>query len=313
MSVIGLIQRAQAQSLFGMPVAEPRYASALGTATPDYPLGAPGAVREVKRALVALAQAGADPFTGGPKPITETTWKAITDDDTWDPAAATEFAFFVSRWASEYVGAKASYAYMKAGPYPSPPQPAIMGLELLAGVVNDRLKGVPALGMYEQWRGGVLKPPSFLVSAPSENTPVTPTQVYAPTSRAPEGATAQAVAGIQTWDDLLVLLFQHALKTQTEPERAEVASKIAQAYEGRKSAVTLAVASVPGIEDKPGACLSQGGRWDWGTGTCTMPAPPPAPPPEPGGTAGSLLPVVAVLGLCGVVAATVVWHGRRRA
>jgi hypothetical protein len=110
---------------------------AIGAAPPHivYDLAQPGRVREIKRALRMLGQAGAI----GVIPlisdlIQETQWKQLSDDDVWTDAAADEFVAFLSRWAPVYVcftplyvvpdGSGINLKYL-------PPMPTTNGLLLL--------------------------------------------------------------------------------------------------------------------------------------------------------------------------------------
>jgi hypothetical protein len=100
-----------------------------------YDLSQPGRVKEVKRALRVLGQAGsigAIPLISDL--IVEKQWTTLQDDDVWTNAAADEFVAFVSRWAPVYVcfgrlysvpdGSGLNLKYL-------PPQPSANGLLLL--------------------------------------------------------------------------------------------------------------------------------------------------------------------------------------
>jgi len=114
------------QRHLGVGAAPPRVA---------YDLAKPGRVREIKKALRMLGQAGAI----GAIPlisdlIQETRWKQLSDDDVWTDAAADEFMAFLSRWAPVYVcftplyvvpdGSGINLKYL-------PPMPTTSGLMLL--------------------------------------------------------------------------------------------------------------------------------------------------------------------------------------
>lgn len=304
---LSIISQAQSSALFG-------FGSPYGLSGADtsYDFAAPGAVAEVKRALKALAKAGADPL--GPAnadKVTETVWQGLDETDVWDLIAAEEMLLFVSRFKNRFMGVNSNVPYMQTGIYPGGPQPTVNGLELLAGTVNERLLGVPKLALYEAWRGGVFAPPS-VISRPAVNTPVTPTFNVQPNVTAPVDATQEAKAAVALADAALVSAWQRALDVQTEQERAGSAAEMNSAAVYRASAVTNAAATSMSNQALSAQCATDGGKWDAPLQTCRMPKP--AVPVEPvavASVAGGSAPWGVLLAL-GLVGGAAVYFARKR-
>lgn len=125
----------------------------IGAAPPRiaYDLAQPGRVREIKKALRMLGQAGAI----GAIPlisdlILETRWKQLSDDDVWTDATADEFVAFLSRWAPVYVcftpiyvvpdGTGINLKYL-------PPMPTANGLMLLDASLRYEMAGLVEQGI----------------------------------------------------------------------------------------------------------------------------------------------------------------------
>jgi hypothetical protein len=202
-----------------------------GTSQP-YDLNAPGAVLELKRALVALAQAGADPLKSPADPIQETVWKEIIltgpHAESWEGAAADELVTAISRYApgSEIAGPYIQLGGSNFGKYGivGGAQPTAAGLEVIAGAVEVKLSGQPAMQQYLKWRGGTFAPPST-VSGPPANAQVLPVHRHGPFwdpggyTPAWEGAPEDMKAAIAKLDDSLVACIQQQEQLQTEGQR----------------------------------------------------------------------------------------------
>jgi hypothetical protein len=303
MAIPAAILQAQRASLFGLGN-EIYSGPGLGADLPAYDLNTPGAVQELKRALVALASAESDPFKKSSAHVaTEQTWKAIVDDDTWDGPAAEELLLAISRYRG--AGVQIGEPYVQQGLQGGPPQPAVNGLELIAGAVRQRLAGVPAMTKYEAWRaqGCLLQatcfaPPSA-VSKPPSDTPVTRTfqglRLVPPTD-----ATPASLATLAAADVTQQTLWQLAMKASTEAERAKLASFMTVARASRDAAAQAAIDSVPGRQGTPVdttlevACVQKGGFWDQGQLSCTMPSALPQPGAPPTAQASLAGPLVIV-------------------
>lgn len=303
MRIPALISRAQSSSLFGMPGAMERgyapYKRAFGDDAKPYDLNAPGAVAEVKAALRALGQAGSATLDN-PAPIIETAWKAIGDSDVWDFPTALEFVLFVSRTKSKHY---TETPYTQQPTYPALPQPSVMGLELLAGEVNDRLKGVPSLKLYEAWRGGPSRPPTML-NRPTPNTPVTPTFAIDPSTMAPQDAPPDKLAIVAAADKELATAFAAAYSATNEIDRDAAARNAVGSMKARSAAMLAASQASPTQQEHAKQCASDGGTYQFERQRCVMPRPPgpgPSPGPEPSPSGGSAIPWViggfALLGL----------------
>jgi hypothetical protein len=314
-SPVKLIRKAQSESLFGfsgeMEQAHSPYMSSFGATDTPYDLGAPGAITEIKRALKALGNMGASMVAPDFDRILETAWQKIQENDVWDEASALEFLFFVSRYKNETILGTpwAVEPFYIPGEYPSPPQPSVMGLELLASAVNDRLKGVPEMTLYQAWRGGMLKPPA-IVSAPSKDTPVKQTSKYEPSTTAPMDATEAQKGLIRAADDGRVAAWFKAVQASNENDRKIVQVEADGAFKARAKAIADAGKSSPANVSLAEQCAKDGGKWDAAKLTCVMPHPaPPAPGPgpekpedKPSGEGGSALPWVLAAGVLGVAA-----------
>lgn len=301
MRVPTLISRAQSSSLFGLAGSMERgyspYKRAFGDEATAYDLNQPGAVAEVKAALRALAQVDSNP-EGNPAPVIETVWKAVGDDDVWDFPTALEFVLFVSRALGRH---STQVPYTQQPMYPSLPQPSVMGLELLASEVNDRLKGVPSLKLYEAWRGGPLRPPT-VVNRPAPNTPVTPTFAIRPNALLPQDAPQDKAAVVAAADKELAASFAAAYGATNEIDRDAAAHNAIAAMKSRSSAMLAASIASPTQQEHARQCLLDGGSYEFDKQRCVMPRPlgPPLPPvvePERSGALPWILGGAVLLGL----------------
>ena len=327
MAIPAAILQAQRAALFGYGGDQYTYAprhsvdrgfaiysgQGLGAALGAYDLNAPGAVQELKRALVALAAAESDPFKkSGADVATEQTWKLITDDDNWDGPAAEELLLALSRYRPRAILSTLQIGepYVQQGLPGGPPQPAVNGLELIAGAVRTRIGGVPLMTKYEAWRaqGCLLQatcfaPPS-VISKPPDATPVT-RSLAGSRLVPPASADPALLATVAAQDVTQQTLWQLALNAATEADRAQLSSSMTVARSARDAAATAAINSAP---PRPGisvdtstevACVKQGGLWNQGQLSCTLPSalPPGAgPAPSQASLAGPLA-ILAVLGL----------------
>ena len=323
MAIPAAILQAQRASLFGYGGDQYTYApkrsvdrgfaiysgQGLGADLPAYDLNAPGAVAELKRALVALAAFESDVFKKAAADVaTEQTWKAITDDDSWDGPAAEELLLAISRYRG--AGVQIGEPYVQQGLPGGPPQPAVNGLELIAGAVRQRLAGAPAMTKYEAWRaqGCLLQatcfaPPSA-ISKPPDATPVTRTFVgnrLVP----PAGADPTALANLAALDSQQQAAWKLALTASTEAERAGDAAVMATLRGLRDAAAQVAIASAPGRQgttvdtSQEVACVQKGGFWTQDPPACTMPSalPQPGAPPSAQASMAGPLAIVAVAAL----------------
>lgn len=210
--------------------------SALGDTAQPFDLNAPGVVREIKQALVALARLGADPLRNPTDPITETTWKRVSDElsdpyaaDAWTGATADEYVTMLSRYPdlrSALDGPFTQLGGSKFGKYGivGGAQPTAHGLEVLAGAVRQQT-GQSLMPLYEAWRGGVFPPPSS-VSAPAGNATVMPVTKHGPFwnpfgyTPAHEGGDPELKAAVDDADDLLVKCTTTQMMAQSEAQRA---------------------------------------------------------------------------------------------
>ncbi len=221
----------------------------LGATPAPYDFAAPGAVAEVKRALRALAAAEADPFKkGGAEVVTETTWKQLDETDVWSHAAGEEMLLAVSRyrgtgWAPE--------PYVQLGPIGGAPQPRVMGLELIASAVNERLGGAVPLLMYETWRktgcslvNPCFKPPSG-TSRPDPNIQCLPTGNIGTVLIPPPGASAESLTKIKIIEATQTGLWQSAQMAANEATRKSYAEQMEAARLARDAAVVAATQTAP--------------------------------------------------------------------
>lgn len=294
MAVPAIVSRAQRSSLFGIAGDMERdytpYKRAFGETSDAYDLNTPGAVAEVKAALRALAQAGSATLDN-PAPIIETFWKAIGDDDTWDAVTALEFVLFVSR--NKDIGLLTVGPYTQQPTYPSMPQPAVMGLELLAGVVNERLKGVPALKIYEGWRGGMMKPPGPM-GKPTPDTPVTPTVNIEPRTTLPADAPQKYVDMVKASEVELNAATSAAYNAKNEIDRDAAAHNAIAALKSRSNAMLAASKESTAQRQLEHQCVEDGGIYDYARQTCVIKKRPDQPPPQdrPPSDSGSVAPWV---------------------
>ena len=310
MTIPAAILRAQRASLFGLGNAI--YSGpGLGADLPAYDLGAPGVIRELKRALVALASAESDPFKKSAADVaTEQTWKLITDDDEWNGPAAEELLLALSRYRPHAIlnALQIGEPYVQQGLPGGPPQPAVNGLELIAGAVRVRLGGAPLMKIYEAWRAQgctfqatCLAPPSAM-SKPPDATPVT--RSLAGTRLVPPatGVAPGLLASLAAQDVTQQALWQLALNASTEAERTQLANSMTVARHARDAAAIAAIDSVPIVPviilpaSTEGDCVKQGGFWEPAGQTCTMPGALP-PGPTPGPSQASLAGPLAIVGL----------------
>lgn len=311
MALPRFVSAAQTAALFGVPDAIDRaytpYKRAFGDAATPYDLNAPGAVAEIKVALRALGQAGSNP-DGNSAPIIETAWKAIGDGDVWDVATALEFVLFVSRSKGKHY---TETPYTQQPTYPSLPQPAVMGLELLAAEVNDRLKGATPLKLYEAWRGGPTKPPS-MINRPTPNTPVTSTYAIDPNTMPPLDAPPQSASLIKAADSELTSALAAAYAATNEIDRDAAAHNAMAAAKSRSFAIRLASLDSPSQQQLAKQCEADGGQYEFGKQRCLMRRPSQSnaqvePPPQ----SGSAVPlVVGGIVLLGIGFAAYKYHQR---
>jgi len=320
MTIPAAILRAQRASLFGLGNAI--YSGpGLGADLPAYDLGAPGVIRELKRALVALASAESDPFKKSAADVaTEQTWKLITDDDSWDGPAAEEFLLAISRYRPHAIidALHISEPYVQQGLPGGPPQPVVNGLELIAGAVRQKIGGVPAMVKYEAWRAQgctfqatCFAPPST-ISKPPDATPVLLTQrgVRIVPSANADPAQLGLVAALDAQQQAV---WKFAMAATNEQQRAQLASSMVSARTTRDAAALAAGGVVPPQPPQPvqpgppvvvtpaeTACVTAGGFWDPSKLACTMQSAPPAPAPEPPPSQASLAGPIAILAVLGL-------------
>lgn len=135
---------------------------AFGETKEPYDLNQPGAVAEVKRVLVALAQRQSDPLRNPADPAMEDLWKYIDTDkafvDAWDGPTADEFVLATSRYKDLVNGPHAQLVELQGASgtrsIVGGPQPTVRGLELLAQASHRYLADTPQLTTYLAWRGG---------------------------------------------------------------------------------------------------------------------------------------------------------------
>jgi hypothetical protein len=233
-----------------------------GLVTSSYDLGAVGAVAEVKRALLALADYD--------RTLDQATAQMDRTSDTWTEAAAIAFATMVSRYRSSMVWGVPE-PFMQTGPYPSRLQPTVNGLELLAGAINERLgkNSGSELARYEAWRGGTFKPPS-VVSRPPSDTPVKPTYNFAPASFVPSDASADEAAAVADLDALLEGLQTQAMVATSEADRQELTGAFMKASSDRELAATRAIDSSEATRAAAVDCAAGSGTWESATQTCVL-------------------------------------------
>jgi hypothetical protein len=292
-----------------------------GAIDKPFDLKAPGAIQEVKRALVALAAYEADPFRSKEDPATELIWKHIDPTSpSWDPMTAMEYALAVGRYAQEYgtglFDIPPPYAQMSD----PGPQPTATGLELLAGAVAQHLGGTPAMPMYLAWRSlgctVCLAPPSK-VSGPKPTDPVLPTDdfgtkfLYPPPAelaKDPEAGAALAKLEAELAGD-----WKTAMTAKHETERATIAFKYLTDRIGRDALVAMLIARakvrIGTTTVDPStiqACLEHGGSWNTVTNGCEA-------RPMTTASAGGSIPVVGIVVAAGATAAVLYWWNKRSA
>lgn len=315
------VRRMQGEDLIrGQLFGSPYSGMGLGALLVPYDLGQPGRVAELKRVLYALGKAGADPFKKAPGAvITETTWQSVTDDDTWDGAAEDELVLAVSRYRG--MGWQVPEPYVQKGPVVGGggPQPAVNGLELLAGAANEALAGAVKMKLYEAWRkdGCALSatcfdPPSAISRPPTE-TVVVPTQNTGLRLALPASAPEAFHALVHVHDLQLENLWKAGLSSTTEAERQDVANALAQARAARTAVVTALLAepaarSPQGTTQAPEeTCKHIGGTWQPATELCRLPMPPPPgltpkpPPPKSSPGLGTTEIAIVAAALVGIV------------
>jgi hypothetical protein len=203
-----------------------------GDTSKPFDLNAPGVVVEIKKALVALAQADADPLRNPDDPIQETVWQHIVlqgpHADAWEGAAADELVTAMSRYAPT-TGLQGPFVQLggsKFGKYGivGGAQPTAQGLEVLAGAVQQRLGGQPAMTKYLAWRGGAFAPPST-VSGPPANAQVIPSgrhgAFWDPSGYTPlwDGAPDNLKQAVTQLDESLIACIQQQADLKTEGQR----------------------------------------------------------------------------------------------
>jgi hypothetical protein len=256
------------------------YISLSGVETP-YDLNVPGAVLEIKKALVALAIWGSDPNLNPDDPIQEQVWQGIQLDDSWDASVADELVLAMGRYKNLF-----GDNHVQQGG--SPPtnmvgglQPTAAGLECLAGAVEEKLGGYPKMEKYLNWRGGAWDPPSW-TSGPADNAQVIPstnrggmasTLDYVPLSPEVSGEQKNAVLVL---DRQLSEAWKMLLNAENETQRAQIVNAIKGVRLIRNTAVLTINASVPPrqgttIVESGGkyACEKSGGTYDTNTGNCS--------------------------------------------
>lgn len=220
---------------------------ALGDTSQPFDLGAPGVVREIKRALVALARADADPLRNPNDPVLETRWRDVAEElsgdprkgplghsvaDAWTGATADEFVAAIGRYRGLASGLSGPFFQLGGSEFGTygivgGPQPTAHGLEIIAGAVQERLGGFPQIQTYMAWRDGSFAPPS-VASAPAANTPVLPTPAHGPAwsedgyTVAFPGGDPQLIAAVKNFDEELVDCWASLAQAQTEAERYEI-------------------------------------------------------------------------------------------
>lgn len=246
-----------------------------GAISGSYDLNATGAVAEIKRALIELARHAG---------IQDQAVALLSrDSDQWSDAASIAFATMISRYRSSMPWGL-SEPFMQTGQYPSKPQPAVNGLEMLAGAVNTELGDNSGyeLARYEAWRGGTFKPPS-VISRPPSNAPVTPTYDFTPNTFVPDDASSDQKQAVADFDALTQGIAQHAMSAKTEAERAQATSAFLAASQDRESAALLAISSSDAMVKAAADCAAGGGAWQPNTQLCVLgpTSVPPVPTPRP--------------------------------
>lgn len=177
-------------------------------------------IAEIKAALIALARYETDPFRSGADPATEQVWKQIVTEgplaSAWDGPTSDEFVAAISRYATEPVFAIAGPFFQLGGSsfgrygIVGGPQPTAAGLEVLAGAVNEKLGGEPAMKKYLAWRGGVFAPPSQ-TSGPPATAVVIPNRRHGVAWRL-DGYTPVYPEGDPTWVGHANTIDQHLVE-----------------------------------------------------------------------------------------------------
>lgn len=253
-----------------------------------FDLNEPGVVLEIKKALVALAQADADPLRNPDDPIQETVWQEIVmtgpHAEAWEGAAADELVTAMSRYAptSGIVGPYVQLGGSQFGKYGivGGAQPTAAGLEVLAGAVQQRLGGQPVMGSYLKWRGGAFSPPST-VSGPPSTAQVIPVgrhgAFWDPTGYTPmwEGAPEALQANVTQLDESLISCIQQQGSLQNEGQRLlGINDCLRPVRATRHQAVLLTNAGAPPPQCPTGHTYDAGqGRCVEDTGYVTLPPP----------------------------------------
>lgn len=250
--ILSTIERMQRQSLFGYTYGNETTPNneymGFGAVMSAYDLNTPGAIAEIKRAMVALAQLS-NPFGGAADPVIETTWKLITDDDIWDEAAGEEFLLAMSRYrnASGLNWPHIAEPYVQPGLEGSLPQPTVSGLELLAGAAVN-LAPSARMKLYEQWRSTgctlCIKPPSN-VSMPGKATPVLLTVNVGSRLAVPPQAPQDLAAVAAGFDADLQTMWNVALASPSEALRASNATVMRVIQKSRDDAAMAAINATP--------------------------------------------------------------------
>lgn len=289
MKTLDYIKRAQAIRLSGVGSEDSRhplqpYVALGATQSPSYDFSLPGAVTEVKRALVALALKEALDHTD------------LSTDDVWDAETALEFALMVGRHRSRWPWAL-SDPFMSDAPYPSSLQPTVNGLELLAGAANAELDKTSKLSTYETWRGGAFAPPS-VISRPPPTAGIRPTYAISPRTFVPSDAPADLAAAVGALDTMKKQLLLSAIVANSEPLRAEIRSAYGHVVDDREQAVAGAIQGSDLVARARADCQGASGQWDDPSETCTMPGRLPASA-SVSGTDPTGAGVLVMLGLVG--------------
>ena len=143
-----------------------------GQSREPYDLMAPGAVAEIKRALIALNSYWSDPNFNPSDTQIEDTFKHIDVSpefiDAWDGPTADTFALTVGRHKDRFPALMPPARQEPLIQLPKfrdihgndvivgGPQPTVAGLEALAQAAHEVLKDTVQLDQYLAWRGGVL-------------------------------------------------------------------------------------------------------------------------------------------------------------
>jgi hypothetical protein len=228
---------------------------ALGAASAPFDLNGKATV-ELKRALLALAQHGADPFRNPADPITERVWQSMLVDgeyaDAWDGPSSDELVTALSRYASGS-GIPGPHTFLRAsaaGRYGinGGPQPTAAGLEVIAGAVQSVLGGIGQMTEYMKWRD----------AGHSADAVVLPNRKTAWDQGDPEW-----LALVDETDDNLISCWNIQLGAPNEQLRAQGLSEcIGPARAARDAAAAGA------NQGKAIPSCQQFEQWDFATGRC---------------------------------------------